>query len=195
MNITNIVIIKDLQYFILSAIVIFALLALFILDIKKKFIFLFFFALFAQIFNFTLYFGELFYLLFIPLILFLVIFYLYNLQIEIYSLKNIYDDKIFAGEDLSTKADKNLLPKGKAGKIYCLAMPILFCGSFIFLFLKFSRNYTAKFNIAKTITLVNFSNIAKEIYLNYGILMFLLILLIFMLFLWIISIILIRKKK
>ena len=195
MNITNIIIIKNLQYFVLSAIIIFALLALVAKNIKKKFIFLTFFVLFVQIYNFTLYYGDLFFLFFIPFILFVIIFYLQNLHIETYLLKNIDNEEISETEDLKTGSAKNFFKKEKTGKVFRFAMPALFCAGFIFLFIKFGGNYTAKFNLAKAITLINFSDIAKEIYINYGLLIFLVILLIFMMLLWVISIILIRKKK
>jgi hypothetical protein len=195
MNITNITIIKNLQYFVLSAIIIFALLALVAKNTKKKFIFLTLFVLFAQIYDFTLYYGDLFFLFFIPFILFIIIFYLQNLQIETYLLKNINNEEILETEDLKAGLGKNYFKKEKIGKVFRFVMPVLFCSGFIFLFIKFGGNYTAKFNLAKAITLVNFSDIGKEIYLNYGLLIFLVILLIFMMLLWVISIILIRKKK
>jgi hypothetical protein len=195
MDITNILILKNLQYFVLSAIIIFALLSLVAKNTKKKFIFLILFMLFAQIYDFTLYYGDLFFLFFIPIILFAVIFYLQNLQIDIYLPKNINNEEISETEDLKTGLDKNLYRKEKAEKGFRFIMPVLFCAGFIFLFIKFGGKYTAKFNLEKTITLINFSDIAREIYLNYGILIFMVILLIFILLLWIISIILIRKKK
>jgi hypothetical protein len=195
MDITNILILKNLQYFVLSAIIIFALLSLVAKNTKKKFIFLILFMLFSQIYDFTLYYGDLFFLFFIPIILFAVIFYLQNLQIDIYLPKNINNEEISETEDLKTGLDKNFYRKEKTGKVLRFVMPVLFCAGFIFLFIKFGGKYTAKFNLEKTITLINFSDIAREIYLNYGILIFLVILLIFILLLWIISIILIRKKK
>ena len=196
MNITNIVIIKNLQYFVLSAIIIFSLLALTIKNIKKKFIFLTLFILFAQIYNFTLYYGDLLFLFFIPFIIFIIMFYLQNLQIESYLLKNIYNEELPETGGLKTSSDKKkYIDKEKIEIGLRFIMPVLFCSGFIFLFIKFGGNYTAKFDFAKTITLINFSDIAREIYLNYGIMIFLVILLIFMLLLWIISIVLIRKKK
>jgi len=195
MNITNIIVIKNLQYFILSAIIIFALLSLIARNIRNKFIFLFSFILFAQIYDFTLYFGELFFLFFIPMILFLIIFYLYDLQNEIYSPGEVYNENIHNQEVLSPAANKKLPLRAKIKKAFSIAMPVLFCAGFIFLFVKFSGNYAAKFNAAKSITLVGFANIANEIFFNYGILIFLVILLIFILFLWIISILQIRKKQ
>jgi len=195
MDITNIIVIKNLQYFVLSAIIVFALFALIIKNIKKKFIFLTLFVLFAQIYDFTLYYGDLFFLFFIPIILFVVIFYLQNLQIETYIPKNINNEEISGTGDLKADPDKNVFRKEMKEKVFRFVMPVLFCAGFIFLFIKFGGKYTAKFNLAKAITLINFSGIAKEIYLNYGILIFLVILLIFILLLWIISIILIRKKK
>jgi len=195
MDITNIIIIKNLQYFILSALIIFALLSLIIKNIKKKFILLALFVLFAQIYDFTLYYGDLFYLIFIPFILFLIIFYLFNLQSEIFILKYLSREKISENSDMQTVPEKNIFRKEITEKVLRFIMPVLFCVGFIFLFIKFGGNYTAKFDLAKTITLINFSEIAKEIYLNYGILIFLVILLIFIMLLWIISIILIRKKK
>jgi hypothetical protein len=195
MNITNIVIIKNLQYFVLSAVIIFALLALIVKNIRKKFIFLTFFVLFAQIYNFTLYYGDLFFLFFIPFIIFLIVFYLQNLQLESYILKNINKEEIPETDYLKTNRDKKFFNKEKKEIVLRFIMPVVFCAGFMFLFIKFGGNYTAKFNVAKTITLINFSDIAKEIYLNYGILIFLVFLLIFILLLWILSIILIRKKK
>lgn len=196
MNITNIIIIKNLQYFILFAIIIFALLSLKIQNIRKKFIFLFFFILFVQIFDFTLYFGELFFLLFIPMILFMVILFLYDLQAEACNPENISNENVHNEENPDTGISKKLLLKEKAKNMYStLIIPVLFSAGFIFLFIKFSGDYTAKFNTAKSIALVGFINIANEIFFNYGILIFLVILLIFILFLWIISILLIRKKQ
>ncbi len=195
MNITNIVIIKNLQYFFLSALIIFSLLALIIKNNKKKFIFLTFFVLFSQIYNFTLYYGDLFFLFFIPFIMFIIIFYLENLQIEHYLLKNINNEKISETDNYKAVKSKKFFNEEKKEILLRLIMPTLFTAGFIFLFIKFGGNYTAKFDLAKTITLINFSDIAREIYLNYGILIFLVFLLIFMLLLWIISIILIRKKK
>ncbi len=195
MDITNIIVIKNLQYFILTAMIVFAVFALIIKDTRKKFIFLTLFILFTQIYDFTLYYGDLFFLFFVPMILFLIIFYLQNLQAEIYIPKNINDEEIPETGGSQAIQDKNIFRKKITGKVFRFFMPVLFCAGFIFLFIKFGGNYTAKFNLAKTITLINFSDIAKEIYLNYGILIFLVILLIFIMFLWIISIILIRKKK
>jgi hypothetical protein len=195
MNITNIIIIKNLQYFVLSAIIIFSLLALIIRDIKKKFIFLTLFLISAQIYNFTIYYGDLFFLFFIPFIIFIIIFYLYNLQAESYLLKNINNEEILKIDNLKTVSDKKFFNKEKKEIVLRCILPVLLCAGFIFLFIKFGGNYTAKFDLAKTITLINYSDIAKEIYLNYGILIFLVILLIFILLLWIISIMLIRKKK
>ena len=204
MNIKNIIVIKDLQYFILSAVVIFAVLSLLIKNTKEKFIFLFLFILFAQIFDFTLYYGELFYLFFIPIILFLVIFYLYNIGIEKEILvinnekkylNNIkQDDNKYKNKGNGHRGNGSYLFKEKLKKIYIFITPVLFCVGFIFLFFKFSSNYTAKFNMEKNITLINFSQIAEEIYINYEIIIFLIVLLIFILFLWIISLISIRKK-
>ena len=195
MDITNIIILKNLQYFILSGAIIFALLSLIIKNIKKKFILLTLFVLFSQIYNFTLYYGDLFFLFFIPFILFLIIFYLFNLQREIYTPKNITSEELEVTEDFHIVSVKNIFRKEMLQKVLHFLLPVLFCGGFIFLFIKFGGNYTAKFDLSKAITLVNFSDIAKEIYLNYGILIFLVILLIFIMLLWIISIILIRKKK
>jgi hypothetical protein len=195
MNITNIIIIKNLQYFVLSAIIIFSLLALIIKNTRKKFIFLTLFLISAQIYNFTIYYGDLFFLFFIPFIIFIIIFYLQNLQAESNLSKNINSEEISKTDELKTGSHKKFFDKGKIEIILRFIVPVLFCAGFIFLFIKFGGNYTAKFNLAKTITLINFSDIAKEIYLNYGILIFLVILLIFILLLWIISIMLIRKKK
>jgi hypothetical protein len=195
MDITNIIVIKNLQYFILTAMIVFAVFALIIKNTRKKFIFLTLFILFTQIYDFTLYYGDLFFLFFVPMILFLIIFYLQNLQTEIYIPKKINDEEISETRDSQAIQDKNIFRKEMTEKVFRFFMPVLFCAGFIFLFIKFGGNYTAKFNLAKTITLINFSDIAKEIYLNYGILIFLVILLIFIMFLWIISIILIRKKK
>jgi hypothetical protein len=195
MNITNIIIIKNLQYFVLSAIIIFSLLALIIRGIKKKFIFLSLFLISAQIYNFTIYYGDLFFLFFIPFIIFLIIFYLQNLQLESYLLKNIKSEEIPETDYLKTGRNKKFFNREKKEIILRLIMPVAFCAGFVFLFIKFGGNYTAKFDLAKTITLINFSDIAKEIYLNYGILIFMVFLLIFILLLWILSIILIRKKK
>jgi len=118
MNITNIVIIKNLQYFVLSAIIIFSLLALIVKNIKKKFIFLTLFVLFAQIYNFTLYYGDLFFLFFIPFIIFIIIFYLQNLQTESYLLKNINNEEILKTDDLKTGPDKKFFDKEKASRSY-----------------------------------------------------------------------------
>ncbi len=195
MNITNVIIIKNLQYFILTAIIVFALLSLITKNIRKKYIFLFFFILFFQAFDFTLYFGELFFLIFIPMVLFMVILFLYDFQVETYSPKNILNEDIHKEENTESGLSKKLLLKEKA-KNMCmyLLIPGLFSLGFIFLFIKFSGDYTAKFDATKSITLTGFTNIANEIFFNYGILIFLMILLIFILFLWIISILLIRKK-
>jgi hypothetical protein len=195
MNITNIIVLKNLQYFVLSAIILFALLAVTIKDIKKKFIFLALFMLFAQIYDFTLYYGDLFFLFFIPFILFIIIFYLHNIQSENFLPKKINNEEMSENDDLKIDAVKKFFMLEKLKKVFCIIMPVLFSSGFIFLFIKFGGNYTAKFNLAKAITLINFSEIARETYLNYGILIFLVFLLIFILLLWIISIILIRKKK
>lgn len=195
MNIINVIIVRNLQYFILSAIIIFAILSLFIVNIRKKFIFLFFFYLFTQIYYFTLYLGNLFFLLFIPVILFMLTFYLYNIHIETYFLKNIYNLEIYNKENFSISGSGiRSKEKLEAKKIYSVVIPVLLILGFIFLFFKFSGNYTAKFDAAKSITLINFSIISNEIFFNYAILIFLLILLIFILFLWMISIILIKRK-
>jgi len=195
MDITNIIILRILQYFILSALIIFAVLSLIIKNTKKKFILLAFFVLFAQAYDFTLYYGDLFYLIFVPFILLFIIFYLFNLQREIFILKNLSHEEISETRDLLTVSKTSIFRKEMRERVFRFIMPVFFCAGFIFLFIKFGGNYTAKFDLAKTITLINFSEIAKEIYLNYGILIFLVILLIFIMLLWIISIILIRKKK
>jgi hypothetical protein len=195
MNITNIVIIKNLQYFVLSAIIVFSLLSLIAKNTKKKFIFLVLFMLFVQIFDFTIYYGDLFFLFFIPFILFIVIFYLQNIQMETFIPKNINNEEVPETDDSKKDGNKSFFKGEKAGKVFRIVMPLLFCAGFIFLFIKFGGKYTTAFNLAKTITLINFSAIGKEIYLNYGMLIFLVILLIFILLLWILSIILIRKKK
>ncbi|MCL5070420.1 MAG: hypothetical protein M1308_05930 [Actinobacteria bacterium] len=135
-------------------------------------------------------------MLFIPMILFLVIFYLYDLQKEVYSPADIHNANIHQEqENLNAAVGEKVSLSTKIKKVYFVIMPALFCAGFIFLFVKFSGDYTAKFNAAKSITLVGFTNIANEIFFNYGILIFLVILLIFILFLWIISILLIRKKQ
>jgi hypothetical protein len=204
MDIKNVIVINNLQYFILSAIFVFAFLSLFIADVKKKFIFLFLFLLFVQVFNFTIYYGELFYIFFTLQILFLVIFYLYNLKIEkdlllikdsekyLSSVKE--NDNEYKNQEYKNKKIKKSFSKENLRKYYCFIMPVLFCMSFVFLFIKFSSNYTAKFDVEKDIALINFSNVAKEIYNSYEILVLLVVLLIFIIFLWIISLILIRKK-
>ena len=127
--------------------------------------------------------------------MFIIIFYLQNLQAEHYLLKKINSEEILKTDEIKTGQDKKFFNEAKKEMILRFIMPVLLSAGFIFLFIKFGGNYTAKFDLAKTITLINFSVIANEIYINYGILVFLVILLIFMLLIWIISIILIRKKK
>jgi hypothetical protein len=195
MDIKNIIILKNLQYFILSAVIIFAALSLFIKGSKRKFIFLALFIASSLIFDFTLYYGDLFFLFFVPFTLFIIILYLQNLQMENYLPGAKSSDEVPGIDDLKISQDRHYHGKAVFKKVYVIFMPVLFCGGFIFLFFKFGSNYTAKFNIAKTITLINFSVIAREAYANYGMLVFLLIVLVFILLLWLISIILIRKKK
>ena len=196
MNITNIIIIKNFQYFILAAIMVFALLSLIIKGIGKKFVFLFLFILFVQVFDLTLYFGELFFLLFISMALFMLILFLYSLQSEAYSSEIVNDENIGKDDDTKTGISKRQSLRGKAINVYSrFVMPVLFSASLIFLFVKFSGDYTAKFNAEKSIMLAGFVNIANDIFFNYGILVFIVILLIFILFLWVISILLIRKKQ
>ncbi|MDD5658489.1 MAG: hypothetical protein PHR39_00535 [Actinomycetota bacterium] len=196
MNITNIIIIKNFQYFILAAIIVFALLSLIIKGIGKKFVFLFLFILFVQVFDLTLYFGELFFLLFIPMALFMLILFLYSLQSEAYSSEIVNDENIGRDGNTKTGISKRQSLRGEAINVYSrFVMPVLFSAGLIFLFVKFSGDYTAKFNAEKSIMLAGFINIANDIFFNYGILVFIVILLIFILFLWVISILLIRKKQ
>jgi len=193
MNIKNIIILRDLQYFILIALVFFAIFSLIIKNINKKFILLFLFILFSQIFVFTLYYGELFFIFIIPITLFFLVLYLLNLQIN----KDFYHKNLinFGINDKNDKENLNKEDKLKSKIIFTLIFPILFCGGFIFLFLKFSNNYTSKFNLEKNISLIKFTQIATEIYSNYAVIIFIIIFLIFILFIWIISIILNKRKS
>lgn len=193
MNIKNIIILRDLQYFILIALVFFAIFSLIIKNINKKFILLFLFILFSQIFVFTLYYGELFFIFIIPITLFFLVLYLLNLQIN----KDFYHKNLinFEINDKNDKENLNKEDKLKSKIIFTLIFPILFCGGFIFLFLKFSNNYTSKFNLEKNISLIKFTQIATEIYSNYAVIIFIIIFLIFILFIWIISIILNKRKS
>jgi len=193
MNIKNIIILRDLQYFILIALVFFAIFSLIIKNINKKFILLFLFILFSQIFVFTLYYGELFFIFIIPITLFFLVLYLLNLQIN----KDFYHKNLinFEINDKNDKENLNKEDKLKSKIIFTLIYPILFCGGFIFLFLKFSNNYTSKFNLEKNISLIKFTQIATEIYSNYAVIIFIIIFLIFILFIWIISIILNKRKS
>lgn len=193
MNIKNIIILRDLQYFILIALVFFAIFSLIIKNINKKFILLFLFILFSQIFVFTLYYGELFFIFIIPITLFFLVLYLLNLQIN----KDFYHKNLinFEINDKNDKENLNKEDKLKSKIIFTLIYPILFCGGFIFLFLKFSNNYTSKFNLEKNISLIKFTQIATEIYSNYAVIIFIIIFLIFILFIWIISIIINKRKS
>jgi len=193
MNIKNIIILRDLQYFILIALVFFAIFSLIIKNINKKFILLFLFILFSQIFVFTLYYGELFFIFIIPITLFFLVLYLLNLQIN----KDFYHKNLinFGINDKNDKENLNKEDKLKSKIIFTLIFPILFCGGFIFLFLKFSNNYTSKFNLEKNISLIKFTQIATEIYSNYAVIIFIIIFLIFILFIWIISTILNKRES
>jgi hypothetical protein len=98
MEINNLIIIKNSQYIIMAAVIVFSILSLIFTKPSKKFTFLFFFFLFAGIFYFTLGFMELTFMLAIPTMLFIASFYLFELKKEIFSVKNISEE---SGEDIS----------------------------------------------------------------------------------------------
>ena len=194
MEINNLIIIKNSQYIIMAAVIVFSILSLIFTKPSKKFTFLFFFFLFAGIFYFTLGFMELTFMLAIPTMLFTAAFYLFELKKEIFSVKNISEE---SGEDFSAivlddEAERN---KNKKSIILNSIIPVLFCSGIIFLFVRLNPGFIKSFKIADKITIVTFSDIAKEIFTNYTILIIVFMILMFMLAVWSITIINNRRKR
>jgi len=194
MEINNLIIIKNSQYIIMAAVIVFSILSLIFTKPSKKFTFLFFFFLFAGIFYFTLGFMELTFMLAIPTMLFIAAFYLFELKKEIFSVKNISEE---SGEDFSAivlddEAERN---KNKKSIILNSIIPVLFCSGIIFLFVRLNPGFIKSFKIADNITIVTFSDIAKEIFTNYTILIIVFMILMFMLAVWSITIINNRRKR
>ena len=194
MEINNLIIIKNSQYIIMAAVIVFSILSLIFTKPSKKFTFLFFFFLFAGIFYFTLGFMELTFMLAIPTMLFIAAFYLFELKKEIFSVKNISEE---SGEDFSAivlddEAERN---KNKKSIILNSIIPVLFCSGIIFLFVRLNLGFIKSFKIADNITIVTFSDIAKEIFTNYTILIIVFMILMFMLAVWSITIINNRRKR
>ena len=178
----------------MAAVIVFSILSLIFTKPSKKFTFLFFFFLFAGIFYFTLGFMELTFMLAIPTMLFIAAFYLFELKKEIFSVKNISEE---SGEDFSAivlddEAERN---KNKKSIILNSIIPVLFCSGIIFLFVRLNLGFIKSFKIADNITIVTFSDIAKEIFTNYTILIIVFMILMFMLAVWSITIINNRRKR
>ncbi|HHT78846.1 MAG TPA: hypothetical protein GXZ93_03505 [Actinobacteria bacterium] len=194
MEINNLIIIKNSQYIILSAVLIFAVLSLICVKSTRKFVFLFFFFLFTGFFYFTLGFMELTFLLAVPAMLFTASFYLFELKKEIFSVKNISEE---SGEDFSTVSLEYELEKrpGKKESLLNYIIPVLFCSGIMFLFIKLNTDFIKSFKIADKITIATFSDMAKEIFSNYIILIIILMILIFMVSIWSITIISNRRKR
>lgn len=200
MEISSIIILKNLQYLILACIIVFAVLSLIFLNIKKQFIIFFLFYLFAGFFVLSLYFIELFFLLLVPSLLFLLFFYMFNLQGEIYSVENLGKESFYFDYGLETEADRKIkdkedLGKKKKEKILSLVLPTIFCVSLVFLFGWFINPYKQSFELLHTAVLVGFSNLATEMFTNYSILIILILILLFTLTVWAISLFVIRKNK
>ncbi len=194
MEINNLIIIKNSQYIIMAAVIVFSILSLIFTKPSKKFTFLFFFFLFAGIFYFTLGFMELTFMLAIPTMLFIAAFYLFELKKEIFSVKNISEE---SGEDFSAIVldDETERNKNKKSIILNSIIPVLFCSGIIFLFVRLNPGFIKSFKIADNITIVTFSDIAKEIFTNYTILIIVFMILMFMLAVWSITIINNRRKR
>ncbi|MDD3520635.1 MAG: hypothetical protein PHU65_05280 [Actinomycetota bacterium] len=194
MEISNLIVIKNSQYIILAAVIIFSLLSLICIKPSRKITFLFFFYLFAGFFHFTLGFMELTFILAVPTMLFIGAFYLFDLKKEIFSVKNISEE---SKEDFSNiyfdSESGNNSSKKKIALNY--VTPVLFCLGIVFLFIKLNTGFIKSFKIADKITIVTFSNIAKEIFSNYTVLVIIFMVLIFMLTVWSITIINNRRRR
>lgn len=194
MEISNLIIIKNSQYIILAAVIIFSILSLICRKPSRKFTFLFFFFLFAGFFYFTLGFMELTFILAVPTLLFVGAFYLFELKKEIFSVKNISEE---SGEDFSAISFdyESGERQNKKEAMLNYIIPVLFCSGIIFLFVKLNISFIKSFNIGDKITIATFSDIAREIFTNYTILIIIFMVLIFMLAIWSITIINNRRKR
>ncbi len=194
MGISNLIVIKNLQYVILGAIILFSILSLSVVKPLKKFIFIFLFYLFAGFFYITLGFMELTFILLVPALLFMSIFYLYELRKEIFSVKNISEDSSIdytSAYFTDDKKDKN----GVKRMVLSLITPVLFSTLLVVLFFLFNKGYIESFKITEKITIVTFLDIAKEVFANYMILIIIFIILLFVLVLWSVTIISNRRKR
>ena len=130
----------------------------------------------------------------VPAMLFAASFYLFELKKEIFSVKNISEE---SGEDFSTVSLDYELEKhpGKKESLLNYIIPVLFCSGIIFLFIKLNTGFIKSFKIADKITIATFSDMAKEVFSNYTILIIILMILIFMVSIWSITIISNRRKR
>ncbi len=193
MEVKNLMIIQYLQYIILAAVLTFSILSLICIKSSRKFIFLFFFFLFAGFFYFTIGFMELTFLLAVPTMLFAGSFYLFELKKEIFSVKNISEE---SGEDFSAVSFDYEPEKFsyKKGMLLRYIIPVLFCSGIIFLFAKLNISFIKSFKIADKMTITTISDMAKEVFTNYIILIIIFVILIFMLVIWSVTIINNRRK-
>ncbi|MCE5328943.1 hypothetical protein LLG07_01200 [bacterium] len=194
MDIGNLMVIKNLQYVILGAIILFSILSLIVIKPLKKFIFIFLFYLFSGFLYITLEFMELTFILSVPILLFMSIFYLFELKKDIFSIKNISED---GDIDYASAyfTDKESGKSDTKKTVLNLVAPVLFSALIIVLYFIFNGGYIKSFKITDKITIVAFSDIAKEVFSNYMILVIMLIISLFVLVIWSTTIINNRRKR
>jgi len=194
MEIANIQIIKVIQLIILISIAAFSLLSIILKDCRKKFIFIFMLFLFFGIFNLMLYYGLIFFILAIPIIIFLALFYLFNIQNEACRSMDLYLNYYNDNPERKSAPETTTGYRLRKADIPNLVFTLTLCAGIFTAFL-YNKEQIFKETIEKEIRIISLSNVSKEIFQNYSLIILLIALLIFILIIWVISIAKLKRKQ
>ncbi|HEY4695553.1 MAG TPA: hypothetical protein VIH13_01535 [Candidatus Hydromicrobium sp.] len=164
-----------IHYASIFGLVICGLLSLILSDRRKKLLFLFLTFLFVGVLSFVYYSGILFFIVGIFIMFFFVSLYLFVFQIEFFGSK--------------TEPDENKRPNGKIKKIISgIVLPFLFCAAVGYLFYIYTSDFLKRVNSSGNIYIVGLSDINKQFFTEYSLILVIVIVSLFISFLWFIII-------
>ncbi len=175
MSIVSQLVIVIIHYTSIVGLVISGLLLLILTNKRKKLLFLFLSFLFAGVLSFVYYSALLFFIVGILMVLFFISLYLFVFQMELFGSKTGLNES-----KISNGVTKNI--------ILSIVLPLLFCAAVGYLIYSYTSDFLKKITNGGNIFIASLSDISKQFFTDYSLILIIVLGSLFVSFLWFITI-------
>ncbi len=167
-----------INYISIFGLLICSLLSLFLTDKRKKLLFLFLSFIFVGVLSFVYYSGVLFFITGIIILFFLVSLYLLVIQVELF------------GKEIEGESDKKLKSSTNSirSRVLNIIIPLLFCIAIGYFIYKYMADFIRGIGITSDILIIGLSDIARQFFADYSLVLIIIMASLFISFLWFITI-------